>query len=201
MSSVIGGRSYRQLGGAKSSATPDLHLLRCWRCGFTEELDKALNAPKPLWLCVDCRDVSEPVPKGRVDDIFTADRINLKDRQLVGLLKAKDCWNLSALAGRKDRLIMAHELHAHALFSLNQLAKICRLAVPTVSRHMKKNAVGGKFEPEVLSSVVYLRKLVIIQEHIPNSLVRAAVQTGTSVPVLARLSGAAETSLYIKSGQ
>jgi hypothetical protein len=135
-----------------------------------------------------------------VDDIFTADLTNLQDKLLIGLLKAKDCWHLSALAGRKDRLVMAHQLHGHALFSLNQLAKICRLSVPTVSRHMKKNAVGGKFEPEVLSSVVYLRKLVIIQEHIPSSLVRAAVETGTSVPVIARLSGAAESSLYIKAG-
>jgi hypothetical protein len=133
-----------------------------------------------------------------VDDIFTADLTDIKDTMLLGLLKAKELWHLSALADRKERLVMAHELHAHGLFSLNQLAKICRLNVPTVSRHMKKNAAGGRFEPEVLSSVVYLRKLVIIQAYIPNSFVQSAVETGTSVSVIARLTGASQTSLYLK---
>lgn len=195
--SVLLGNQY---GGGKLSphTSPDLHKLQCWRCGTVKMLDKALSEANPEWLCADCTDVNMRTAK--VDDIFSADRTELPDKLLVSLLKAKDIWHLSALAGRKDRLIMAHELHGHALFSLNQLAKICRLAVPTVSRHMKKNAMGGKFEPEVLSSVIYLRKLVIIQEHIPSSLVRAAVATGTSVPVIARLSGAAESGLYIKAG-
>jgi hypothetical protein len=133
-----------------------------------------------------------------VDDIFTADLTDIKDTMLLGLLKAKELWHLSALADRKERLVMAHELHGYAMFSLNQLAKICRLNVPTVSRHMKKNAAGGRFEPEVLSSVVYLRKLVIIQAYIPNSFVQSAVETGTSVSVIARLTGASQTSLYLK---
>jgi hypothetical protein len=135
-----------------------------------------------------------------VDDIFTSDLVDLQDKLLVCLLKARDIWHLSALAARPEKLVMAHELHEHGLFSLNQLAKICRLPVPTISRHMKKNAEGGRFAPEVLSSMIYLRKLVIIQEHIPSSLVRAAVGTGTSVPVLSRMTGASETQLYLKSG-
>lgn len=137
----------------------------------------------------------------QVDAIFTADLTNIQDRMLNGLTRAKDVWLLAALADRKQRLVMAHELHEFELFSLNQLAKITRLSVPTVCRHMKKNAVGGKFEPEVLSSLVYLRKLVIINSFVPVSFVKSAVETGTSVSTIARLTGASETSLYLKTKQ
>jgi hypothetical protein len=134
-----------------------------------------------------------------VDDIFTADLTDIRDRKLLGLMKARDIWRLSALADRKERLRLAHELHRHEMFSLNQLAKICRLNVPTVARHMKKNAEGGKFEPEVLTSLVYLRKLVIINTHIPRSFVQQANETGTSISTIARLTGASQTSLYLKA--
>ena len=135
------------------------------------------------------------------DLIFSADLTEAKDHQLRCLNRAKEIWILSALADRKERMVMAHELHGYAMFSLNQLAKICRLTVPTVSRHMKKNAIGGKFQPEVLNSLIYLRKLVIINNHIPASFVQSAVDTGTSVGVIARLSGASETALYLKTKQ
>ena len=134
-----------------------------------------------------------------VDDIFTADLTNVQDTRLNGLMRAKELWQLSVLADRKQRLLMAHELHGFGLFSLNQLAKITRLSVPTVARHMKKNAIGGKFQPEVLSSLVYLRKLVIIDTHIPASFIQGAVATGTSVGTISRLTGASETSLYLKT--
>lgn len=134
-----------------------------------------------------------------VDSIFTADLTDIRDAKLLGLKKAHEVWKLAALADRKERLRLAHELHAHGMFSLNQLAKIARLNVPTVARHMKKNAEGGKFEPEVLSSLVYLRKLVIINTHIPRSLVQTAAETGTSISTVARLTGASQTSLYLKA--
>jgi hypothetical protein len=137
----------------------------------------------------------------QIDAIFDADINDIQDRMLRGLTRAKEIWLLAALADRKQRLVMAHELHAFELFSLNQLAKITRLSVPTVCRHMKKNAVGGKFEPEVLSSLVYLRKLVIINSFVPTSFVISAVETGTSVSTIARLTGASETSLYLKTKQ
>jgi hypothetical protein len=133
--------------------------------------------------------------------IFSADPSEMKDKRLKQLQRAKEVWITSALADRRERMVMAHELHGFELFSLNQLAKICRLTVPTVSRHMKKNAVGGKFQPEVLSSVIYLRKLVIINTQVPASFVKQAVETGTSVGVIARLSGASESTLYFKSKQ
>ena len=134
-----------------------------------------------------------------VDDIFTADLTNIRDAKLLGLKKAQEVWRLAALADRKERLRLAHELHAHRMFSLNQLAKIARLPVPTVARHMQKNAEGGKFEPEVLTSLVYLRKLVIINTHIPRSLIQQAAATGTSISAIARLTGASQTTLYLKA--
>jgi hypothetical protein len=135
------------------------------------------------------------------DLIFSAAPSEVKDARLKHLMRAKEVWITSALADRRERMVMAHELHGFEMFSLNQLAKICRLTVPTVSRHMKKNAVGGKFQPEVLSSLIYLRKLVIINTQVPASFVKQAVETGTSVGVIARLSGASESTLYFKSKQ
>jgi hypothetical protein len=134
-----------------------------------------------------------------VDSIFTADLVDIRDAKLNGLRKAQEVWRLSAYADRKDRLRLAHELHAHAMFSLNQIAKIARLNVPMVARHMKKNASGGKLEPEVLSTLVYIRKLVIINTKVPGSLVQTAQETGTSISTIARLTGASQTSLYLKA--
>lgn len=134
-----------------------------------------------------------------VDEIFTADLTDVADHKLRGLMRAKDIWLLCNLADRKERLLMAHELHSYAMFSLNQLAKICRLQVPTVCRAMTKNAPGGRFQPEVLSSLIYLRKLVIVEGIIPASFVLGAVDTGTSVSTIARLTGASQSSLYLKT--
>lgn len=122
-----------------------------------------------------------------------------KDRKLLGLLKAREYWHLSAMASHKEKRILVVELHGYAMFSLNQLAKICRLSVPTVARHLKKNAVGGKFSPEVLHHMIYLRKLVLIKTHIPNSLIRSMVETDTSISMIARVTGASQTSLYLKT--
>lgn len=135
------------------------------------------------------------------DLIFSAAPSEMKDERLKNLMRAKEVWITSALADRRERMVMAHELHGFEMFSLNQLAKVCRLTVPTVSRHMKKNAVGGKFQPEVLNSLIYLRRLVIINSNIPASFVKGAVETGTSVGVIARLTGASESSLYFKTKQ
>jgi len=125
---------------------------------------------------------------------------NVEDRLLRGLLLAKDYWRRSAVADRKERMVMVHELHTYEMFSLNQLAKICRVSVPTVCRKLTKNATGGRFQPEALSALVYIRKLVILQERLPTAIVRTAVSSGTSVSTVARLTGASETTLYIKAG-
>jgi hypothetical protein len=133
-------------------------------------------------------------------EVFGPRIIGSEDRLMKGLTRAKDIWHLSAVADRKERMVMAHELHAFEMFSLNQLAKICRLSVPTVCRKLTKNATGGRFQPEVLSSLVYIRKTVIIGERLPASIIRTAASSGTSVSTIARLTGASETTLYLKAG-
>lgn len=133
-------------------------------------------------------------------EVFAPETRRHEDRLLKGLERAKDVWKFSAVADRKERMVMAHELHALEMFSLNQLAKICRLSVPTVCRKLTKNATGGRFQPESLSSLVYIRKVVMMGERLPTSIIRTAVSSGTSVSTVARLTGASETTLYLKAG-
>lgn len=122
-----------------------------------------------------------------------------RDDRLRALTRAKEIWQLAPLASKAERLVWAHELHRFELFSNNQLAKICRVSVPTVCRHMQKNAIGGRFAPEALTSVIYLRKIVIAQEVIPAAVVRTAVKAGMSVSTIARLTGISSTTLYTKT--
>jgi hypothetical protein len=132
-------------------------------------------------------------------DIFPTDDdiTRLPDDRLRALEKAAKIWKLSYYGNRKERLAYAQELHAERLFSLNQLAKICRLSVPSVSRAMKKNSPGGRFMPEALSSLTYIRKVVIAGEKIPMNLVRSLVHGGTSISTISRLTGAPETQMYV----
>jgi hypothetical protein len=185
-------------GGLHAEVRPagaaDLHELVCSRCGYTRKLDVA-KLPGTEWLCPDCKDLDAPIL-----EVFGPTTNVKHDRLLRGLERAKDIWHLSAVADRKERMVLAHELHAFEMFSLNQLAKICRLSVPTVCRKLTKNATGGRFQPEVLSSLVFIRKTVILGERLPNSIVRTAASSGTSVSTIARLTGASETTLYIKAG-
>lgn len=132
-------------------------------------------------------------------DIFIAPEHDYTDHRLKALVKAKELWLVSTLADRHERLAMAFELHAFQMFSLNQIAKVCRLNVGTVARHMKKNATGGRFAPEGLASLIYIRKLVITHEQIPSAIVRTAVSSGTSVSTVARLTGASQTTLYARA--
>lgn len=132
-------------------------------------------------------------------DIFPGEdaTARLKDDRLRALEKAAKTWKLSYYGNRKERLAYARELHAERLFSLTQLAKICRLSVPTVARAMKKNAPGGRFSPEALSSLTYIRKVVIAGEKTPMNLVRSLTEGGTSISTIARLTGAPETQMYV----
>lgn len=185
------GRKYLVLQSVKDTEVTDLV---CARCGFTRKLNVA-KLPGTEWLCPDCKDLDKPILE------TFGPTINVRhDKLLRGLERAKEVWHLSAVADRKERMVMAHELHAFEMFSLNQLAKICRLSVPTVCRKLTKNATGGRFQPEVLSALVYIRKVVILGERLPNSIVRTAANSGTSVSTIARLTGASETTLYIKAG-
>ena len=129
--------------------------------------------------------------------IYPVDAERIRDNKLRALTLAHDIWRTTAMCDRKDKLDFAAELHAEALFSLNQLAKIVRLPVPTVARVLKKNSPGGRFQPEALSSLTYIRKVVLQGEKIPMHLVRTLVKEGTSVTEISRMTGAPETSMYL----
>lgn len=132
-------------------------------------------------------------------DIFPVDgKLESLDKRYRALKHAQQVWKVTAVADRKDRLAYAQELHVHKLFSLNQLAKITRLSVPTVARALSKNSPGGRFTPESLSSLTYLRKVVIAGEQIPMNLVRSLVEDGTSISEISRLTGAPETQMYVR---
>lgn len=130
-------------------------------------------------------------------EVFLPEEIPTRDARLRALEKAAKIWKLSVFGDKKDKLAYAEELHAERLFSLNQLAKIVRLSVPTVARAMTKNSPGGRFSPESLSSLTYMRKVVIAGEKIPMNLVRQVVEGGTSISEIARLTGAPETQMYV----
>jgi len=175
--------------------------LTCDLCGHKQQTS-VTALPGIAWLCNDCTDVetTEPVNDAPILGAFGPKVSANNDKMLRGLERAKHIWHLSAMADRKERMLMAHELHAFEMFSLNQLAKICRISVPTVCRKLTKNATGGRFQPEVLSALVFIRKTVIVQERLPASIIRTAVSSGTSVSTIARLTGASETTLYMKAG-
>jgi hypothetical protein len=129
--------------------------------------------------------------------IFPVDEEHIRDNRLRTLTKAASVWRTTALCDRKEKLDLAHELHKEGLFSLNQLAKIVRLPVPTIARAMKKNSPGGRFQPEALSSLTYIRRVVLEGNKIPMQLVRTLVKEGTSVTEISRMTGAPETSMYL----
>lgn len=129
--------------------------------------------------------------------IFPVDEERIRDNRLRTLTKAQNIWRSTAMCDRKDKLEFAKELHVEALFSLNQLAKIVRLPVPTVARVLQKNSPGGRFQPEALSSLTYIRKVVLQGGKIPMQLARTLVKEGTSVTEISRMTGAPETSMYL----
>lgn len=121
----------------------------------------------------------------------------MEDRNLAGLRLAKQYWMDSRNADRKVKLDMARELHGFELFSLNQLAKIVRINVKFVAASLKKNAPGGKFEPEVLSTLVAIRQIQITRgERVPKSLLRLALDNGTSFSCVVSLTGISYGSYY-----
>lgn len=121
----------------------------------------------------------------------------MEDRNLAGLRLAKQYWMDSRNADRKLKLDMARELHGFELFSLNQLAKIVRINVKFIAASLKKNATGGKFEPEVLSTLVAIRQIQLTRgERVPKSLLRIALDSDTSFSCVVRLTGISYGSYY-----
>ena len=120
----------------------------------------------------------------------------MEDRQLAGLRLAKQYWMDSRNADRELKLEMARELHTFELFSLNQIAKILRINVKYIAAELRKNAVGGKFEPEALSSLIIMRQMQLNNQRIQPSLLRLVLDTGTTFSCTVALTGISYGSYY-----
>lgn len=121
----------------------------------------------------------------------------MEDRLLAGLRLANKYWMESRNADKELKLTMARELHGYSMFSLNQLAKIVRINVKYVAATLKKNAVGGKFEPEVLSTLIAIRHVQLTRgERVSKTLLRIALDNGTSYSCVVRLTGISYGSYY-----
>lgn len=120
----------------------------------------------------------------------------MEDRLLSGLRLAQKYWMESRNADSKLKLVMARELHGHGMFSLNQLAKIVRINVKYVAAVLKKNATGGKFEPESLTALISMRQQQIQRERINPALLRIVLGSGTSFSCAVVLTGISYSSYY-----
>lgn len=121
----------------------------------------------------------------------------MEDRLLSGLRLANKYWMESRNADKELKLTMARELHGYSMFSLNQLAKIVRINVKYVAGALKKNAIGGKFEPEVLSTLIAIRQVQMTRgERVSKSLLRIALDNDTSYSCVVRLTGISYGSYY-----
>lgn len=121
----------------------------------------------------------------------------MEDRQMAGLRLAKQYWMDSRNADKALKLAMARELHSFAMFSLNQLAKIVRVNVKFVAACLRKNATGGKFEPEALTTLIAIRQIQLTKgERVSKSLLRIALDADTSFSCVVSLTGISYGSYY-----
>lgn len=118
------------------------------------------------------------------------------DSMYHALSEANKTWKVAYLSTTKERMDYMRQLHRHGAFSLNQLAKICRLSKATASRMLVKNSGGGRFEPEALTTLMVIRKLILTNQPVQGNLVRQAVDAGMSVSAIARLTGIGYATLY-----
>lgn len=126
---------------------------------------------------------------------------NIEDKHLKALTLAARYWKLSAMTDRHGRMDFARELHTYELFSLANLAAICRLSAGTVGRTLKKNSPGGRLAPETLTMLIQLRKQVLDQKDPYLSLMKEAVESGTSLSNVCRLIGVNNSAYYLKIGK
>lgn len=120
----------------------------------------------------------------------------IEDTVLDGLEYANRAWQLSLQASRNEKMSLAEKLHGYEMFSLNQMSKIVRLSPVTLSRVMRPNAGGGRFQPEALSTLMVLRRMYLLRDQPPLRLVMVALNTGTSLNCIAKLTGFPYSSLY-----
>ena len=120
----------------------------------------------------------------------------ITDPLLRRLVLASKVWRLSAVTPRKERLAMVEDLDDGSL-SLNNLSKLVRVSPGALSRHLsKREREGGRFAPESISSLRYLRMQAIQELPLSVPQIRSAVEAGTSAPMVARLVGVSDWLIY-----
>lgn len=118
------------------------------------------------------------------------------DRRYKALKHANSVWQAAFMMNSRERISYIRELHEYELFSLNQLAKICRVSVATVSRKFPSNAGGGRFDPQTLTSLMQIRRAVLSRDQLHRYMIRQCVEHGTSLGTIARLTGTSRPTLY-----
>lgn len=119
----------------------------------------------------------------------------MKDPKFLALHEANKVWRDTFMLNSKERIAHLPDMHRHELFSLNQLAKICRVSAATASRKLKANSGGGRFEPEALTSLMIIRRCAISGETVRQYMLEQIVETGTSLGEVARLTGVSLTNI------
>jgi hypothetical protein len=117
--------------------------------------------------------------------------------RLKALELAASVWDENLYLSKSERLDAVGDLYSFQLFSQNQLAKIARLSVTQIGRHFPDAGVrGGRFAPEALPFLVYIRKAVLSEERVSKRHVQVAADAGCSVSWIAHITDAAYSTLY-----
>lgn len=125
----------------------------------------------------------------------------MEDKHLEALTQAEFYWRKAFYEGRLTKLAYAEDLHRYGIFSLTQIAKCVRLHTAELSRHgLAPNGKGGRFEPESLPSLIYLRKQRLKSESVSTSMVKGCIDGGTSWACISYLCGIAYSSYYNSGG-
>lgn len=119
------------------------------------------------------------------------------DKLLTALNEADKVWRQAQRYDNKTKFDWAEKLHSYGIFSFNQLAKICRTNVPYLTRRMHSMyAVGGRFEPEALTTLILIRNSVLRGEPVGANLIRIAYNAGCSISCICTLTGLPKSKAY-----
>jgi len=113
------------------------------------------------------------------------------------LQRAADIW-AEASGHAPSEVAHIEELQEMGIFSNRQVAKICRVSSSFVQGVGPSGGSGGRFSPESLTALVTLSKLHDRGIDLPNNVLKAVVEDGTSLNYIARLFGISHGVLYYR---
>ncbi|ALY10133.1 transposase [Arthrobacter phage Rings] len=111
------------------------------------------------------------------------------------LQRAADIW-ADASGHAPSSIELIEELQEMGIFSNRQIAKIVRVSSSFVQGVGPSSSGGGKFNPATLTALVTLSKLHDRNVKLPNNLLKAVVDDGTSLNYVARVLGMSHGLLY-----